>query len=160
MNEKKISFLGEKKKIIIFISFALGVILLIAYYAKTGDNEKNARNTHFSQEAEYSTFLEQKLKSTLESVLGEGKCEVMITLEKKQEKQNSAEKSTSELFTFSSEKSENDTSDSSSYDIRGVMIICKDVTNSGDFETIKRAATTALGTTYSKIYIIGGASTQ
>lgn len=160
MNKIKILFSSErKKKAVILCAFILGAALLVASF-NSDDKGKNTETSALYSEREYSAFLEQKLKSTLESVLGEDMCEVMITLEKKIEEHAVNKNKNENLFTFSSEKTESDISDNTYYEIRGVMIVCKGAQNTRDFETIKRASSTALGTEQSKIYIIGGASTQ
>lgn len=130
------SVLG-KKLILIFIAVAGLVLTIIPSIPKECKN--------------YTDNTEEKLKSILESVTGEGTIEVMITYE------NTYGASENQSGLFYEAQAQSNTPKT---EISGVMIVCRGFTDTNDFDIIKRAASTALGTDQNKIYIIGGANQQ
>lgn len=100
--------------------------------------------------SKYCTYLENKLCEKLETIVGKGQIDAMITLESNYTAANEDRKQA--VF-----DQDQNAVEIPLPKIAGVMIVCKNITNETDFIHIKKAAATVLGINENKIYIIGGA---
>lgn len=143
MNRIKQFLNSDKNRRLIILLVAFTGIILILLPSFTENKPQSSES--------YGDMLEEKLKSIIECVTGEDTIEVMITFKNEYGSQNGE----TDLFSALSEK--DDGLQECPYPkISGVMIVCKGITDKGDFDIIKRASATALGTDPNNIYIIGG----
>ena len=98
----------------------------------------------------YEAFLEQRLTQILEKAVGVGNIDVMITLEESYE---ISDGSTS-VFLHNDSKEEVKTIPYPKG--KGAVIVCRNISQKTNFDILKKAAATALGTDKNKIYIFGG----
>ena len=164
------TFLQKERKLLFIILAAAGIFLIFSSYISKNDNDtSSAASGNFENDELdiYGKNLEDKLKNTLCAVVGKDSLEVMITFSSTFENvyakglsQKDSDKGDSNqlLFTSSSAQNENTPviSKRNCPKISGVMIVCKNRISSKDCQTIKKAASTALNISESKIYIIGG----
>lgn len=159
-------FFKSNKKIIIALIGVLGVFLIAISYVK--EAEPDGIHTAYygnSELDEYGSMIENKLEDTLSAVTGKDTVEVMITFS------GTFENVYRDSYSFSSDRNfDIDTAYAFSSDnkkddgvikrlcpkIAGVMIVCKTKLDPNGYSAIKKAASTALNVSESKICIIGG----
>lgn len=158
--------LKSGRKLIIAIIGVLGVVLIAFSYLK--EAESKALNSSYygnSELDEYGSMLENKLEAALSVLTGEGTVEVMITFSGTFENvyRDSYSLSSNHNFdigtayAFSSENKKDDgLVKRICPKIGGVMIVCKAKLDAQGYSAIKKAASTALNVSESKICIIGG----
>lgn len=145
---------NTKKYILIMLIF-IGVLLIIISYMIS---EKEGSSASSMESSQYAASLENRLSDIIEKALGlkNGCVDVMITVESKSiDEDKTVEQTTVFLKEYAGANETKEIQEIQ--EIKGVMIVLSGETNKSDFEIIRRAASTALGISQSKIYIIGGA---
>ena len=157
---KNIKSIFSDKKVVLSCVAAIGVVLIAFSYVFS---EKAVAASHDTGQTEleiYGERLEEKLTSSLCRLTGENSLEVMITFASTFE----------DVYGYNGMKtSENTLFSSTATDeakpvvikrncpkIAGVMIVCLEKMEKEEYMAIKKAASTALNISQSKIYIIGG----
>ena len=162
----KKEFLSRYKILIISAVIALFGLLLIVIQNFNDSEAKAEKGDHSGRD--YASYIEDKLKNTLNGALGKNSFEVMVTTSAFYEKQFKGEESedSSLVFSFSdSEKKSQNTAlpitiSDAVPEIKGVMIICKKRISNSYLNHIKLAVSTALSINQSQIYIIGGTDNE
>ena len=148
MNKTRIYLKNDKKRILIIIAAFIvgGIFLAISSFTSDESAVKKTSDVPYSYEA----FLEQRLTQILEKAVGVGNIDVMITLEESYE---ISDGSTS-VFLHNDSKEEVKTIPYPK--VKGAVIVCRNISQKTNFDILKKAAATALGTDKNKIYIFGG----
>lgn len=76
---------GDSKKVKALVALGLAIIILIALSTISDSSNKNAEIDEKIDYLAYTESLENRLKSTISSINGVGRCRVMITLENSNE---------------------------------------------------------------------------
>lgn len=149
------------KKALITAVAVIGIVLIVFSCTFTGKINAEQDDIAQSEMENYGKTLEDKLSSSLCRLMGERAVEVMITFSSTfEDVYGYNELKTSENTLFSSTLS-NETEPvvikRNCPKIAGVMIVCLKKMEKEEYVAIKKAASTALNISQSKIYIIGGA---
>ena len=158
-NYKTSFFENQKKKKFLILLLALsGIIMIVFSYIQSNDSDNSN-----SQNNSDTCKLEERLERIIESATGDGTVKVMITLENVRETVYESSENDYDTSFFGTSYTETPDTPTAKYShqsqkIKGVMIVCKGITQKSDFDTIKRAVSTALGIGENQIYIIGGLS--
>ena len=173
---EKFNFSKIKPKWLIAAGFiGIGLIFLSSFFP----SDKKCGKTDLSSEqslSEYEKELEQKTSKLVEKISGAGKCSVMITFEQDSEYVYAKEEKSSDDKSVTSKTEEYaegvkksgqneyiiiDTGDGEQAlvvtkrapKVRGVVIVCAGGANSAVSGEIKRAVTTALDISDSKVWV-------
>lgn len=155
------NLLKNNKKLFIFIIASIGCIMIfLSYIPKKNNNATQSIPTYNTELEQYGSMLEEKLCSAISRLTGENTVDVMITFTETFETvyaQNTSQASKESFYSLS-ETMENkpDIIKRNCPKIGGVMIVCMKKLDNSEYMAIKKAASTALNISQSKIYIIGG----
>ena len=149
------------KKALITAVAVIGIVLIVFSCTFTGKINAEQGDIAQSEMENYGKTLEDKLASSLCRLMGERAVEVMITFSSTfEDVYGYNELKTSENTLFSSTLSDETKPvviKRKCPKIAGVMIVCLKKMEKEEYVAIKKAASTALNISQSKIYIIGGA---
>lgn len=156
------NILEKYKKSIIALVAATGCIMILLSYNKNSNIvQEVSYNQSQSELYNYGAMLENKLCTTLSRLTGENTLEVMITFSSTFEaiyEDGSNSTDNSSLFQNSSLNTNTTPAivKKNCPKISGVMIVCMKKLEKSECLAIKKAASTVLNISQSKIYIIGG----
>ena len=158
---KNVREMFASKKALITAVAVIGIVLIALSWTFT--EKANVASDYIAQSEieSYGQMLEHKLTSSLCRLLGDEAVEVMITFSSTFE----------DVYGYNGTKTTENTLFSSTLSdetkpvvikrkcpkIAGVMIVCLKKMEKEEYVAIKKAASTALNISQSKIYIIGGA---
>ena len=155
------NLLKNNKKLFIFIIASIGCIMIfLSYIPKKNSNATQSIPTYNTELEQYGSMLEEKLCSVISRLTGENTVDVMITFTETFETvyaQNTSQASKESFYSLSeTNESKPDIIKRNCPKIGGVMIVCMKKLDNSEYLAIKKAASTALNLSQSKIYIIGG----
>ncbi len=163
MTDRLIKYLSENKKAISICIISFGLVLIITAFMRDKNNGKSLESIYYTSDSiQYCSYLEQKIKMTIESITGNDTVEVMITLKDSNPAaivtQNNAAMTQNGFFDFTNTNNKSSELTKASFsEIGGVMVIMKSISDLQSLQEIKKAVSTALNISENKIYIIGGA---
>lgn len=156
------NILQKHKKLVIALVAATGCIMILLSYMQ-GDKviDENFYSPSQDELYDYGKMLENKLCNSLSRLTGENTLEVMITFSGTFEtiyENNNNSQENQVLYSSSSFGTNTQPAvvKKNCPKISGVMIVCMKKLDKSECLAIKKAASTVLNISQSKIYIIGG----